>query len=591
MTAPTSWRKLFQDNSTLPVILVAAVVQGWVLYWLHVSIENDRWPATRLGVLAALYALAVFVPLTVQRLAQDVNRAVTWCVIGVIAILYALVAWHCGRWVTGDLDLRSAGVDEWFALAFTLGVLWLLVMPFVQARLADGRWRPQYERLFSTAWNNKFVLAEAVAFVGLFWLLLFLWAQLFRMIGIAFFKELFAEPVFVYPVTALAFGIALHLIGSLERLTHVLLEQVLNVLKWLAIVAGLILAFFTAALLTKLPGMIASGERAIAAAWLLWLVAVTVLLVNAAYRDGSNDAPYPRGLGIALRCVIPLTIVISLTALYALWLRIDEYGFTASRVWACVVAGAAVIYSIGYGLACWRGERWMQGIATVNIAAALYLIVTIALALTPVLSPQRIAANSQFARALANAGSPPKQCCEPMHYLRFDAGEYGVRRLQELSRIEDHPHADALRRQATALLARKERYVRAPVDADALLASMIREPNGPAIEPGLMDLLRQEMREGSANAWRFSVGTAAIAGMFIDLNDDGHQEFVLVRGGQAVVFTRESDRWSLVGPMIARHAENAAPDERIAAGDFSAAPAPWRDLVVGGRRYRIPTED
>ena len=42
MTAPTSWRKLFQDNSTLPVILVAAVVQGWVLYWLHVSIENDR---------------------------------------------------------------------------------------------------------------------------------------------------------------------------------------------------------------------------------------------------------------------------------------------------------------------------------------------------------------------------------------------------------------------------------------------------------------------------------------------------------------------------------------------------------------------
>lgn len=37
------------------------------------------------------------------------------------------------------------------------------------------------------------------------------------MLGIRFFKELFQEPIFVYPVTSLTFGIALYLIGSLDR--------------------------------------------------------------------------------------------------------------------------------------------------------------------------------------------------------------------------------------------------------------------------------------------------------------------------------------------------------------------------------------
>src|SRR5690606_24289886 len=141
------------------------------------------------------------------------------------------------------------------------------------------------------------------------------------------------------------------LIGSIERLTSIVLDHMLNVLKWLALIAGLILTLFTIALVAKLPGMLESGERIIGAGWLLWLVAVTVLLVNAAYRDGSAERPYPRPIALALRFVIPLIVIIALTAVYALYLRIREYGFTVERVWACIVAAAAVLYSIGYALA------------------------------------------------------------------------------------------------------------------------------------------------------------------------------------------------------------------------------------------------
>ena len=54
----------------LPTILVAAVLQGWVLYALHWALENKAWPATDSGWLYACYSLAVFVPLTAQFLAS-----------------------------------------------------------------------------------------------------------------------------------------------------------------------------------------------------------------------------------------------------------------------------------------------------------------------------------------------------------------------------------------------------------------------------------------------------------------------------------------------------------------------------------------
>ena len=47
---------------TLPVILMAAVIQGGSLYALHLAIKGHHWPATDAAWLTVLYAVAVFVP-------------------------------------------------------------------------------------------------------------------------------------------------------------------------------------------------------------------------------------------------------------------------------------------------------------------------------------------------------------------------------------------------------------------------------------------------------------------------------------------------------------------------------------------------
>ena len=91
-------------------------------------------------------------------------------------------------------------------------------------------------------------------FTGLFWLLLELWQSLFGMLNNQLLRELLNTTGLIYPVTAVRFGIALHLIGSIDRLTSVVLEQILNVLEWLAMVAGSLLTLFTMALVLSVPG-------------------------------------------------------------------------------------------------------------------------------------------------------------------------------------------------------------------------------------------------------------------------------------------------------------------------------------------------
>lgn len=580
-------------DSTLPVILIAAVVQGWALYALHLAIKGSHWPATQPQWLLALYAVAAFIPLTVQLLAAHARTRSMWFITGPLALLFFYLAWHHGANVMDNAKIITES-DEWLPLAFVIGVLWLLMLPFIQCRLADGQWRARYEALFATAWRNKLVLAEAVLFTGLFWLLLFLWQQLFKMLGIRFFSELFKEPIFIYPITSLAFGVALHLIGSIERLTGIVLEQLLNVLKWLAILAGSILALFTVALIFKLPGMIASGERAISAAWLLWLVAVTVLLVNAAYRDGSVAEPYPRWIALALRFVVPLTIVVAITALYALFVRIGAYGFTVDRVWALIVAGAACIYAVGYAFAARSNGRWMAGVARVNVLTALFLIAAISLALTPVLSPYRISANSQFRLAQesprtlnVDQGDDRHEHDSPLRYLRFDSGEYGVAKLRELANLENHPRAAELREAASAMLAQQHRWQPAiPTNVKEHLNKMAVYPAGRTIDAVLLERLEADLKNPELH-WPRIEG-AKLGGVFADLNADQVDEFVLLVSTQACAYELQSGEWRQLGMLTSR--SPASSDDlaaQIGAGNVRVQEPAWRELIVGQRAFRM----
>jgi hypothetical protein len=573
--------------AALPLILVAAVVQGWALYGLNHALDRHHWPATNAAWMFALYAVALFVPTALQLLAEYARAAVLWVAIAVLALVYFYFGWHFGAHVAFD-SFKPAPDAGYVFLAFAAGVLWLHVLPFMQNRLVTGRIAPQYPVLFASAWRNALVLAEAGAFTGLFWLLLLLWQMLFHMLGQDFFRDLFQKPIFIYPVTSLTFGCAVHLIGSVEKMTSTVLEQILSLLKWLAVIAGVILAFFTVALLFNLPNLVFSGQKAIGAAWLLWLVAVMVLLLNAAYRDGTVAKPYPVWIAQPLRAIVPLLTVISVTALYALYVRTRSFGLTVERVWALVTAGGAILYSFGYTAAVFRRGAWLGSIARVNIAVALALIVVLTLAFTPVLSPYRLAADSQYQRVVSGVSA---QSESPLLNLRFHAGGYGIMRLQQLARIDDVN----IRVAAAAMLAQDS-----PLDAPALptdTAARLRRlpiyPAGRQLDQRLIDAVIADLNKPEQ---RYMLGRISDlgAGAFVDLKGDKTEEFVLVFKNKALAYENRQGEWVSAGTMFEN--PDAVPDtttgtsiaDDVARGLVSVSPPKLNDLMVGKRRYRLP---
>jgi Domain of unknown function (DUF4153) len=586
-----------QAPARLPVILIAAVVQGWALYGLHHAIVQHAWPATEPSWLLALYAIAVFLPVSVELLAEHARGSALWRLLAVLALAWFGFGWHHGAAVTDNPGDRFAGYDECFPLAFELTVLWLLVLPFLQMRLGSGSWRVDYRALFTDAWRNKITLAEAALFTGLLWLILFLWQSLFHMLGIGFFRELFSEPSFIYPVTSIAFGCALHLIGSIDRLVAAVLEQILNVLKWLALPAGALLALFTVALLPRLPGLMFTGQKTIGAAWLLWLTAVLVLLVNAAYRDGSVERPYPRWIAFALRLTVPLTVIISLTAIDAILVRTAHYGLTVGRVWALIVAGAALVYSCGYALAAFGRGAWFAHIARVNVIAALVLIVVIGLALTPLLSPYRLAAASQYALALrapsASSAEGPRGET-PFHYLRFDAGRYGRERLRQLARLNTGADAARVRELATVALAQHSPWQDEPassLEVAQLVRTLPVYPTGRTLDATLSSALVAELRKPDNRYLCQPATPRSLAGLYVDLRGDGQEEFVLLAGLNCggLLFEAHAGQWRVAGHVRASPAAGPFPGvlADLDKGNVAARPAPWKDLWVGSRRFRV----
>ncbi|NBU24857.1 MAG: hypothetical protein EBS39_04440, partial [Gammaproteobacteria bacterium] len=249
--------------------------------------------------------IAAMLPVTLQLLWPFVGQrllqrtvALGSLFVGVAGALYG--AAHLSLTQRGDAGEMVAG--------FVLPLLfaWILAMPLLKLRLTSGRWTGPYPLLFDLTWRGALTLAEAALFTGIFWLTVGLAAALFKMLGIDAVGDFVTDPRFAIPATTIVGTAAIHLVGASAGMVDALLRQLLNVLKWLLPLAGVVVVAFSLALLPALPTLFAEGRKTIEAVWLLWLVALTVLLLNAAWQTGERPPGYGRLIEQALRCVPPL---------------------------------------------------------------------------------------------------------------------------------------------------------------------------------------------------------------------------------------------------------------------------------------------
>jgi hypothetical protein len=570
-------------------ILAIAAAQGLVLYGLHLAIEGKFWPATQLALLPPLYLLALLLPLTAQLLIRHRHDRALWLGLAVMGVVLAAIGAYFGAALVPGAATVAAQPDLIIASALPLLVLWLVSSAFLRARLESGHWRPPYPALFAAAWRNKLTLLEAGVFVALFWGLLLLWGALFNTLQIYFFRELFTTPLFIYPATALALGFALHLIGSIDRLVDVLLTQVLNLLKWLAPLAGLIVALFAIALLPRLPDLFANAQRPLSAVALLWIVALTLLLLNAAYQDGRAERPWGSALSTAMRIVPPLMLVIALTALYAVWVRIDSVGFTVSRYWGLVTAAMATTHALAYAWAALRGGPWMQGISRANPLLAAVLCATLLLSLSPLLSPYRLSAASQGRIALTTQDLNQRDSA--LSYLRFNAGEPGLEQLRTLAARTGSAQDVAFAAVAGEWLRRPAYWEMRELQPEYTpwREALRVYPTDRALPSELEAPLRAAVEKSALLQQFAGTPTAIPAALWVDLAGDAELELLVTTYNDYLLFTRRDSTWveHSRGSLYSRPVEPRDWDAALAAGEFGAADDQLRDLRIGAEVLRL----
>jgi len=565
-------------------MLLVALLQGIALYGLHLAVDGRTWPATDARWLFPLYAIFTLVPLFLHMDPAHLRHPLVLRAAAALTALLAMLGAYAGSTVLASLRWRDSGIA--FAFGLSMAVFWWALTPFLQAGARSGRFRatPPYGELFETGWQNTLVVVQAGLFTGLFWALLWLWAELFDVVGVRFFEQLFQEPAFAYPVTSVTFGYAVSLAQSRENFVLLLRRHFFGVLAWLLPLVALIATAF----LLTLPatGLAPLWKTGHATFLMLWLQVFLLFFLNAAYQDGGQPPSYPHWLLGGLRVAVLAVPVYASLCAYSLSLRIAQHGLSVDRIWASLFTAVIALYALGYAYAAFREGPWMGAIGRVNTAMAWVVVALIVAVNSPLLEPKRLAAADQLSRLLD--GRVPAARFD-YDYLRFDLGVFGDRALQRLAAgPAGHPEASEIKRLASATLAKTDRWglPAPPIDLAAHIEVL---PRGASLDPELITYFRQQADSaaGAGLVCRRISGVACVV-VVVDLDGDGVSEVASVSGYPMNVYARSPAGWRRVGELRG-DVYAGAPGwlDSVRATAPRAVPSRWHTLELGGRRLHL----
>lgn len=302
-----------------------------------------------------------------------------------LALATAALVWLGG--LRFDSGLPESPIS--FLAALTVATL---PVPFLIAA-ARGGWR-DYPGLFLEAWSIVVRFAAALAFTGLVWLVIYLSDQVLQIVGIRVIGDLLRHSIVPMVITGAVLGLGMAVVHELaDLLSPYLVLRLFRLL--LPAVLAVTVVFLVALPFRGLSGLFNGLSPTLL---LLAMVGAGISLVSIAIDQTDAEAtqsPVLRRAAQAMACILP---ILSVLALWAIWLRIDQHGLTPDRLFVALVAGLGFAYGLAYAVAVIRGLGWMERIRQVNIRMALAVIGLAALWLTPLLNAEALSARNQWAR-------------------------------------------------------------------------------------------------------------------------------------------------------------------------------------------------
>lgn len=518
-----------------PLMVLIALIQGLLLFWLKEALMHEFWPHDVRVAEVLLWAVCLSVPVLILLSLNRHNQKSVFlgalCFAFIVALTSAYTGWQ--------LEPNENVIAPSLLWIFVFTQILLLFKVAMYLQIMANREQFTYNRLFVYSWRNCILIALCLLFVLVFGGILFLWAALFSLVGIDFFSDIFEEDWFLFPILALANGLAFSIFRQLVGI----LDTMSRVLRALCQFLLPVLAFVSVLFLICLPfvGFSALWDTGRGTALVLWLQALTLFFVNATFQgdedqdrqdqdnqDQDNNSPYwPLVQKLVYLGILVLPIY-SLIAIYGMWLRIDQYGLTVARLWALVVVGLLGLFAISYTLSLIMNRAKAIGsFGWINVRLGLVLLGFMVLVNSPLLDFRKMTVKSQL--AMFNSGEIKAENLDVRYFAR-ELGRPGYLALEALKADADEALRKRIERAQLGYAGQAQTMEKQDIEARIFL-----HPETAQVPEQLMArLLEQETHRRDLDELHI---------ISRDLNADGNENWITLR--QATYGYINAELWQL----------------------------------------------
>lgn len=551
-------------------MIFIGLLQGALCYLLMTYLvpHNDGWlfygmPAT-IAITSALL-------LTVVSFKQ---RALWYWMALIFVVVLAMSAWL--KWQVEDSD-KWRQHEVFMFYGWRLLLMAMLALPWIQYSLRASRQQTRYAQFYTQLWLNTLTLLIVFISNGLFWLVLLLWSEMFKLVGIPFFSTLFFDTDWFGYV---AFGLITALAVVLARTQSRLVTAVQKLLTFIATGLLPLVALLALMFILTLPftGLEAISQR-VSAAGLMSTLTLLLLLLMAIVREPQKEAlPYPGALRYLIKCSLIVTPIYMLIAGWSLWVRIQQYGWTPERLYGVLVVVVLLVWSFGYLASILRrGRNPLELQGPVILGVSLLSLGLLVLLSSPVIDAWRISVNSHM--GLYHSGKiKPDQVSL---YMLDHSGKPGRAALEALQKDVAFNQDSKRRRDLNSLLQGSRDPVK-ELTATQLVSKVVIAPGSEKPDDAFWTFVK-------AQGYRITSCAEQNACVLVsqDLNADGHPEQVLYAfgDGESLVFGMQKNKWDLLA--VARLPEGFNKDkllQAVANQQLGSAPRIWRDITIDGKR-------
>jgi len=391
---------------------------------------------------------------------KQANRRLLIIIPLLAVLLFSLIAWQ---------DYHDMSRVSNYALFSIIALIQITVIltTFMQSLRQDKPYY-HYADLFENAWNNHFYVLFSALLTGGFLLILLLGTLLFDSINIEigdFIWDKDVTPIIIGALLGLGIGISREHASLIFRIRSVFFA-LFRILTYLTTVIVLLFALSLPFSISQLFSNDATS------AILLSLVIVSILLLNSQvyyYNKNSNNEHNDDLRDIAsfrhLSWVnhlfitqIVLLPVLSLISVFAIYLRIDQYGLMPKRIIALTLAITLFVYGLTYVYQLVKQKaNWSQAFKKANPPLAFLWVLILVLLLSPVLDPIRLSVNDQVQRLKTNVISAKDFDFDALNY---NLGQLGDQALADMKTWHDHPEYEIIAKWKTHAARKKTAFIK-----------------------------------------------------------------------------------------------------------------------------------